>query len=161
MTGREQSPDQSNENDLDGSSVVAPGHHIVSVDAAGTVLFVVVTIVASLLDGDVTTMANLLVSVVLFVGGCVAFGVGFVRAAGRSRTEVIDLAGLFYLTGSAPRNVRRQMLGLWYVQIAVAAVGVAITAPPFGVMAPVWGIGLLTLWSSRHATFPPRPAARR
>ena len=71
-------------------------------------------------------------------------------------TEVIDLAGLFYLTGAAPRPVRRMLLGLWFAQIAVATASVAVTHPPFAVMAPIWGIGVLTLWSSRHGSFPSR-----
>mgnify|MGYP007112885149 CR=1 FL=1 len=72
------------------------------------------------------------------------------RAAGRSRGEVVDLAGLFYLTGSGPADVRRKLLGLWFAQIAVAGGSVAVVQPPFGVMAPVWGIGLLSVWGARH-----------
>jgi hypothetical protein len=113
-------------------------------------------VAASVAESNATDLLNLAVSGVLFVGGCVAFALGFVRAAGRSRTEVVDLAGLFYLTGSAPQQVRRILLGLWFAQIAIATVSVITVQPPFGVMAPVGGIGILTLWSSRHATFPPR-----
>lgn len=129
---------------------------IVRIDAVGTLALVVVTVAASVLDGGAPGAANLVVSTVLFLGGCVAFGIGFVKAAGRSRTEVIDLAGLFYLTGSAPREVRRVMLGLWFVQIGAATVSVVTVSPPFGVMAPVWGIGLLTLWSGYHGEFQKR-----
>lgn len=139
-------------------SVDAPvaGPGIVRADLIGTAALVLVTLVASLVENDVTDLANLVVSGVLFLGGCVAFAMGFLRAAGRSRIEVVDLAGLFYLTGSAPRRARRTLLGLWFAQIAVATASVFTIAPPFGVMAPVWGIGILTLWSSRHATFPAR-----
>ncbi len=133
-----------------------PRDPIVRADAAGTLALVVVTAGASVVDGGAASAANLVVSTLLFLGGCVAFGVGFVKAAGRSRTEAIDLAGLFYLTGSAPREVRRVMLGLWFVQIAAATVSVVTVRPPFGVMAPVWGIGLLTLWSGYHGAFPKR-----
>ena len=38
------------------------------------------------------------------------------------------------------------------------AVAIPLTDPPFAVMAPVWGIGLITWWASAHATFPPRQA---
>ncbi|MEZ5205220.1 MAG: hypothetical protein R2701_12820 [Acidimicrobiales bacterium] len=99
---------------------------------------------------------GLVVAGILFVGGTVAWSIGFVRAAGRSREEQIDLAGLFYLTGSAPKEARRWFLGCWYAQIAIALGAIAVSRPPFGVMAPVWGIGLITWWASRHATFPPR-----
>ena len=93
---------------------------------------------------------------VLFLGGCLGFGIGFLRAVGRSRTETVDLAGLFYLTGSAPPEARRAFLGLWFAQIAIAAAAIPLTDPPFAVMAPVWGIGIITWWASAHATFPPR-----
>jgi hypothetical protein len=132
------------------------GWGIVRSDAVGTGALLVATVAASVAESNATDLLNLAVSGVLFVGGCVAFALGFVRAAGRSRTEVVDLAGLFYLTGSAPQQVRRILLGLWFAQIAIATVSVITVQPPFGVMAPVWGIGILTLWSSRHATFPPR-----
>lgn len=132
------------------------GIGIVRLDAAGTALLVVATVAASVAENDVTDVLNLAVSGVLFLGGCVAFAVGFLRAVGRSRTEVVDLAGLFYLTGSGPRPVRRALLGLWFLQIGVAAVSVITVAPPFGVMAPVWGIGLLPVWGARYGTFPPR-----
>lgn len=134
------------------------GRGLVVVDLIGTVALVLVTILAALVDADLAVAANLAVSGVLFVGGCVAFAIGFLRAAARSRTEVVDLAGLFYLTGSAPRRTRRTLLGLWFVQIGVVTVTVTAIDPPFGVMAPVWGIGVLTAWGARHGTFPSRPA---
>lgn len=137
------------------------GPSIVRADIIGTAAFVLVTLVTSLVENEITDLANLVVSTILFLGGCVAFGIGFVRAASRSRTEVVDLAGLFYLTGSAPKPARRMLMGLWFAQIATAIVSVFTISPPFGVMAPVWGIGILTLWSSRHATFPKRPPSAR
>ncbi|CAN5644617.1 hypothetical protein BH10ACT1_BH10ACT1_41690 [soil metagenome] len=135
----------------------APGAAILKVDLAGTVALLLVTVLASAWETKLTDIANLAVSGFLFLGGCVAFALGFVPAANRSRTELVDLAGLFYLTGSAPRAVRRVLLGLWFAQIAIAAASVIAVRPPFGVMAPVWGIGLLPLWAARHAVFPPRP----
>lgn len=136
-----------------------PGRGIILLDGAGTVALVFATVVAVLADGDGADLANLVVSGLLFLGGCAAFAVGFVVAAARSRHEVIDLSGLFYLTGSAPRPVRRAMLGLWFAQIGVVVVTITSIDPPFGVMAPVWGIGLITAWTARHGAFPTRAAA--
>lgn len=132
------------------------GRGLIVADLVGTVALVAVTVVAASVDADLAVAANLAVSGLLFVAGCVAFAVGFVRAAGRSRTEIVDLAGLFYLTGSAPRRTRRVLLGLWFVQIGVVTVTITAIEPPFGVMAPVWGIGMLTAWGARHGTFPAR-----
>ena len=134
---------------------------LIRIDAAGTVVLVLVTIAASAVTSGWTGALNLVVSGALFLGGCVAFAVGFLKAVDRSRTEEIDLAGLFYLTGAAAREPRRAMLGLWYAQIATASVSVFTVSPPWGVMAPVWGIGLLTLWSARHGRFPDRPVRPR
>ena len=138
-----------------------PRSRIIRVDAMGTVVFLLATLLASVATSGWTGALNFAVSGVLFLGGCVAFAVGFLKAVNRSRTEVIDLAGLFYLTGAAGREPRRAMLGLWFVQIAAATVSVFTVSPPWGVMAPVWGIGLLTLWSARHGRFPERPPVRR
>lgn len=137
------------------------GRRLLVADVVGTIAFALVTVVAALSDADAVQLANLAVAGLLFVGGCVGFGIGFLRAAGRSRDEVIDLAGLFYLTGSAPDEARRPFLGAWFAQIAVATAAIFVTSPPFGVMAPVWGIGLITWWASAHATFPPREGAGR
>lgn len=137
------------------------GRGLLLADAYGTVALLVVIILASVSQADAVVILSLVVSAVLFIGGCVGFSVGFLRAVGRSRTETIDLAGLFYLTGSAPDPVRKAFLRLWFAQIALAAVAVAVTRPPFAVMAPVWGIGIITWWASRFAVFPPREEPSR
>ncbi len=137
------------------------GAGIARLDLAGTVVFAVITLVTSLFPGTVTDVANLVVSLALLLGGCVAFAVGFLRAVGRSEKEVVDLAGLFYLTGSGPQAVRRRLLGLWFVQIAIAVISVFTVEPPFGVLATVWGIGLIPVWAARHGSFPPRPLEGR
>ena len=136
------------------------GRWVAVLDVAGTVLLVLAMAVAAIWRTSGTEIAYLVVSALLFVGGTVAFAVGFLTAVGRSRTEVVDLAGLFYLTGSAPRVVRRTLLGLWFAQIAAVAVSLAV-APPFGVLGLMWGIGLLPVWGSRYGTFEARPPSDR
>lgn len=132
------------------------GRPLLVADLAGTVALAVVTVLLAVSDADAVVVLGLAVSVALFVGGTVAWTIGFLRAVGRSREEQIDLAGLFYLTGSAPAPARAWFLRLWFAQMAIAVVAIAVSRPPFAVMAPVWGIGLITWWASRHATFPPR-----
>lgn len=149
----------------DGSAVpttlaTMSGRAIVWTDVVGTAALLVTLAAVAVWPGRVTEGAYLAVTLVLFVGGSIAFAVGFLTAVGRSRTEVVDMAGLFYLTGTAPKVVRRLLLGLWFVQIAALAVSLAI-APPFGVMAGVWGIGLLPVWGARHGIFPARPVSER
>ena len=105
------------------------GRGLLVADLVGTAAFAAITLVAAITDADAVQVANLAVAAVLFLGGCVGFGIGFLRAAGRSRTEVIDLAGLFYLTGSAPDEARRPFLGAWFAQMAVALAAIAVTEP--------------------------------
>jgi len=136
------------------------GRGLLVADAVGTAVLALVTVASAVTDADAVVILNLAVAGALFLGGCVGFGIGFLRAVGRSRTETVDLAGLFYLTGSAPQEVRRAFLGLWFAQIAIAAAAIPLTDPPFAVMAPVWGIGIITWWASAHATFPPRQDGR-
>jgi hypothetical protein len=132
------------------------GRPLLVADAIGTGALALVTAAGALTDADGVQVVNLAVAGVLFLGGCAGFAIGFLKAVGRSREESIDLAGLFYLTGSAPPPARRAFLGLWFAQIAIAVAAIPLTDPPFAVMAPVWGIGLITWWASAHATFPPR-----
>jgi hypothetical protein len=137
-----------------------PGRGLLVADAAGTVALLAVTIASALSEATAVAAAGLVVATVLFVGGCATFAVGFLRALGRSREEEIDLAGLFYLTGSAPADVRKAFLRIWFAQMAVAVAAIVVSRPPFAVMAPVWGVGLITLWASRFATFGPRATGR-
>lgn len=132
------------------------GRPLLLVDALGTVTLVMVTVLGSLWDDDTARLVNLVASGVLFVGGSLAFTVGFVVAAARSRRDFIHLAGLFYLTGAASSPIRRAFLGLWYLQIATATASVFTIDPPFGVMAPVWGIGIITWWAAAHGRFAAR-----
>jgi len=100
------------------------------------------------------------VCTVLLLGGMVVFGVAFVRAIGRSRTELVDVAGLFLLIGSAPRRTRRW---LWGAVVVSSVVGVAAAAArpytslAFGVMAPLWPYGMAVMWNAFHGAFPARP----
>lgn len=100
------------------------------------------------------------VGVALFVSGTVVFLVALLRAARRSRHDELTLGGIFFLQGSAPKDVRRHLLGSWAVQIVAAFTGAGIrpfTALAFGILAPVYGIGLAGLWGATHGEF----AARR
>ena len=60
----------------------------------------------------------------------------------------------------APRSIRRTF---WLiVTIEVVAVFAAGFARPygevaFGILAPMYGLGLMSVWSAQHGSFPPRP----
>jgi hypothetical protein len=73
---------------------------------------------------------------------------------------VLSVAGIWFLSGSAPRSVRLTLLGCLAVQVVVALATAAIrpfTALAFGVLVPMSGLGLCGLWAAVAGTFPPRP----
>lgn len=131
------------------------GRGLFRFDVAATVLFAAVTLLVSVVDTDATNLLNIVVSSVLFLVSCGIFVAGFLIAAGRSRDEHLHLAGLYYLTGSAPDAVRRAFLRLWFLQIGIGIVAIFTTRPPFGVMATFLGVAVNSLWAARHGRFEP------
>jgi len=127
---------------------------------AGTVVFVVTAVAAAIAPSSVGPVA-LIVAVVLFAGGCAVFLWSFVIVAGRSRTDSMELAQIWFLAGATtPRAVRRSLLGALAVQVVVglATAGTRpYTSLAAGALVPMWGLGLSGLWAARHAAFPSRP----
>lgn len=96
-------------------------------------------------------------ALVLFALGCGAFLWAFAVAVARSRHEAIGVGGLYFLAGCAPRAVQRTMLSSLAVQATVPlAVAIARPFTAFGVLAPMWALGLAGLWGARRGTFPAR-----
>lgn len=137
------------------------GDRIVAASWAGTGVFAATAALAAAVpDADVAALA---VALVLFLAGTVVFVVALVRAAGRSRTEEVHLAGLFYL-GGAPARPRWHLLGSLAVEVVVAFATAGVrpnTSLAFGLLAPVYGQALAGLWGAVHGVFPARAAAPR
>ncbi len=149
------------------------GRAIVRLDLVGTAAFVLAGVLGAVSSaGRTVTVA---VSMVLFAVGIAAFIWSFFVAAERSRADEIGVANLYLLTGpTAPRPVRRIMsiaLGLQVVACLVfGAIGFAglgddeVNPMAFGILVPMFGLGLNGLWASRHGAFGPRivtPAVSR
>jgi hypothetical protein len=134
------------------------GAGIVNLVFGGTGVYVATAIIATITPdafGGVITA----VSLALFAIGVVAFAWSYVVAVGRSRYDLIGIGGLYFLAGSAPRVVRTRLLGALGVEVVVALVTSSIrlfTAVAFGVLVPIFGLGLAGLWGARHGKFPPR-----
>lgn len=136
----------------------APGAGIVRASLVVTAAFTVVASLAAAFPG-VLARPVAVVDGVLFVAGCVVFVMAFAHAVGRSRTEVLSVAGIWFLAGSAPAAVRRPLLGAVAVQTVVAVVTASIrlyTPVAFGILVPLLGLGLAGLWGARHGRFPER-----
>lgn len=134
------------------------GRAVVVTDLVGTAVLVVVGVAQALAPATFTP-ALVVVSLLGFAAGSVAFLWAFAVAVSRSRTEAIGMGGLYFLSGSAPRRVQVVVLVAWLVQIVVAFVVASLgvfTPAAFALLAPMWGIGLAGMWAARHGVFPPR-----
>ena len=123
---------------------------IVKASWAGTGAFTV-TAVAAAISPDTFEVVALAVALILFAVGTVVFLVAFVHAVGRSREVDIGIGGLYFLAGSAPRTVQVHLL----VAFATASAR-PFTSLAFGMLVPLYGLGLCGLWGAYHGAFPPR-----
>ena len=141
-----------------------PGGGVRRASWGGTGVFAI-TAVAAAIAPSTFEPAALAVAVALFAGGCAVFLWAFFVVAGRSRTDQMELAQIWFLAGSAtPRSVRRSLLGALAVQVVVglATAGARpYTSLAAGALVPMWGLALCGLWAARHAVFPPRPVDPR
>jgi hypothetical protein len=131
---------------------------LIRASLAGTAVFAVVALAAAAVP-DTLGVVAVVVDLLLFAVGCVAFALALLRAASRSRTDELTLPGLFWLTGAAPTEVRRLLLGSFGVEVVVALATASarpFTGLAFGILVPVYGLGLTGLWGARAGTFPPR-----
>jgi hypothetical protein len=96
-----------------------------------------------------------LVAILMFLGGTGLMAWALVIAAGRSRTDAVEIGGLFF---SQPPRDLKVAFGLQIV-VGLAAAGIRPnTGSAFGVLAPVFGLGLMGMWGARHGRFPAREA---
>ena len=145
-----------------------PGQGVVRVDVAGTAVFLGALAVAIPLRSH--RFAQFLiggVSMLLFAIGVATTLWAYTRALDRSRVEEVGVANLYLLTGhTAPRHVGRVMSWALGVQIVAAIAGAWIgvvgldkgdlNALAFGVLVPMFGIGMNGVWASRHGSYGPR-----
>lgn len=134
------------------------GAGLVTLAWAGTGCFVATSIVATIWPDAAAVPASVL-DCLLFVVGVVAFLWAYAIAIGRSRTEEISIAGIYFLAGTAPKVVRFRLRLAIAVEVVAAVVSASIrpyTAVAFGVLVPMFGLGLAGLWGARHGSFPAR-----
>lgn len=128
----------------------------------GTGVFVVSAVLSTLVSS--LRIVGVVVALALFAAGCLAFLSAFAAAVERSRTEEIGIGGLYFLAGSAPTSVRWHLLGALAVQVVTAFTTASIrpfTAVAFGILVPMYGLGMAGLWAARHGHFPARTDLKR
>ena len=133
-----------------------PGGRIILASLAGTGLFAL-TAVPAASGVDALKLPAAVLSLVLFVVSIPLSLVALARAAVRTarQEDRITVGGLFFLQGSAPRPVRRLLLGSLLAALAVTVV--TVSGEPFGVLQPVFPLALCAWWGARHGTFPRIP----
>jgi hypothetical protein len=136
---------------------VSEGHdggRIVVTSWVGVALFAV-TAVPAAAGVSGFDPAALVVDVVLFVAGIAVFGWAFAVALARNaHGDDIVVSSLFLAQGPVPRPVRRQLFAALAVSVVIA--GATGTTDAFGILVPMFPLGLIGLWGARHGVFPPR-----
>jgi len=135
----------------------ASGRSLIWASWLGTAVFVVVS---ALSVGWVSLRpVGVSVSLILFGIGCIAFLWAYAIAVDRSRTDAIGIGGLYFLAGSAPKAVQRHLMASLAVQTVVSIVAASMrpfTTVAFGILVPMYGLGLAGLWAARYGFFPQR-----
>jgi hypothetical protein len=141
---------------------------LVRVNVVATVLFAAIVAVAVVARDQRWAQVLIAVSsLVLFAAGVASTLGAYVAALEKSRTDEVGVANLFLLSGeTATPPVKRTMLGAWAVQIAAGVAGAAVGAKglgerdlnalAFGVLVPMFGIGMNGMWAVRYGSFGPR-----
>ncbi|MEM7141916.1 MAG: hypothetical protein AAF548_12880 [Actinomycetota bacterium] len=135
-----------------------PGRRIIHASWAGTAVFTVTAVLATI-DPDTLGVPNVVVSLTLFGAGAIAMFWAFLVAVARSTEDAIGIGGLYFGAGSAPKDVQRSLMASLAVQLVVAFASASVrifTSVAFGILVPVWGLGLAGLWCARHGRFEPR-----
>lgn len=134
------------------------GSGLIRLSWAGTAVFVVTATIATV-DPEQLGWPGIIVALILFAVGAVAMLMAFFLAVERSRTQTIAVGGLYFGAGSAPNIVRWHLLGALLIQLVVGVTTASLrpfTVVAFGTLVPVFGLGLMGLWTARHGEFPER-----
>ncbi|MEO6124595.1 MAG: hypothetical protein ABIR32_12900 [Ilumatobacteraceae bacterium] len=145
------------------------GAGLVRLDLIGTAVFAVSAVAAAIVFTNSIRIVGVVVALVLFAIGVVAFLWSYWSAVQRSRTDNIAVAQLYFLaSGSTPRRVQLTMNLALLAQVVIG-LGTAIARSTtdgragstlaFGILVPMFGLGLNGLWCSRYGQFAPRRPA--
>jgi hypothetical protein len=141
------------------------GDGLLNLAFAGTGAIAGTSLAGALLP-DTFGLVHAMLAGVLFLVGTGALLWAYALGVSRSRTVAVTLGGLFFLSGGvAPAEVRRRFRIALAVEIVavVAAASVTVTRSPwvpFGVLAPMFGLGLMSVWGGRYGVYEAKADAR-
>jgi hypothetical protein len=137
-----------------------PGATLVNVTFLGTGALVA-TSAAAAAAPDTFGVVLAALSIALFAIGTGAMLWAYALGVSRSRTDLITVPGLFFLAGDvAPPSTRRALRVATAVEVVAVVAAASIrpyTEVAFGILAPMFGLGLMGMWGGRYGTFPERP----
>ena len=138
------------------------GMGVVNVAFAGTGIVAATSLAAALLP-EAFGIVHAVVSCLLFAIGTGALLWAYALGVARSREDAVTISGLFFLAGGvAPDDVRRPLrvaLAIEVVAVVVAAAIRPYSEVAFGILAPMYGLGLMAMWGGRHGSFAPKVVA--
>ncbi len=139
-----------------------PGATLVNVVFLGTGALVA-TSAAAAAAPDTFELVHARLSVVLFGVGTAALLWAYALGVSRSRVDLVTVPGLFFLAGDvAPPTTRRALRVATIVEVVAVVTAASIrpfTEVAFGILAPMFGLGLMGMWGGRYGEFPDRPGA--
>lgn len=134
-----------------------PGAGLLNVAFAGTGLLVGTSAAATLSPGGFG-LVHAVFSLALFAVGTGALLWAYALGVSRSRVERVSITGLFFLAGdAAPATIRRPFrvaLAVEVVAVMAAALARPYSEVAFGILAPMFAMGLMGAWGGRHGSFP-------
>ena len=141
----------------DPTAPALPGRVVIGASWAGDVAFLV-TAVPAVLGVTALEDAAIVVALVLFFASLVVWVWALLVAIARTaQGDDVAVTTLFLLEGRVPGRARWLLYGALAVCLAITVATAA--ANPFGVLVPMYPLGLIGLWGARHGTFPPRRTA--
>ncbi len=136
----------------------AQGRQLMRACWSGTAAFTAVAVLVTAFP-DPMAVPMAVASLGLLGAGSAAMLWAFRRALERSRHELIGVGGLYFLVGCAPQSVRLSMMAALACELLVALASASArpyTASAFGILVPVYALGLSGAWGAAYGIFPPR-----
>jgi hypothetical protein len=136
-----------------------PGRWIIRSSWLGNALFAV-TAVPVALGVDALDTPSVVVDLALFFVSLLIWGWALGAALARTtRGDDVQVTTLFLMEGRVPGAARWPLYGALAVCLAIT-VGTA-AANPFGVLVPMYPLGLIGLWGAKHGVYPERRTGPR
>ena len=135
-----------------------PGQYLLRLAWLSTILLAIVAALGLAASEDFLPFV-VAVSSSMFLLGSFLLLLGLLYGLRRSRAEIVTVAGLFLLQGSAPSMVRRVFAWSIAFQFTIAFSAAAVrpyTEIAFVILAPMLPLGSAALWSAQHGFFAQR-----